>query len=55
MIQTSDRMEYFTILKYTLHSFNIQDDRSTSGLLANPLKKFPKSTVRPASYELRSV
>ena len=24
-----------------LHSFNIQDDRSTRGLLARPLKKFP--------------
>ena len=29
---------YFTILKYKLHSFNIQDDRSTRGLLAKPLK-----------------
>ena len=30
-IQTSDRMRYFTILQYKLHSFKIQDDRSTSG------------------------
>ena len=30
---------YFTILKHKLHSFNIQDDRSTRGLLAKPLKK----------------
>ena len=28
--------------------FNIQDDRSTRGLLAKPLKKFPKSPIRPA-------
>ena len=40
IIQTSDRMQYFTILKYKLHSFNIQDDRSTLGLLAKPLKIF---------------
>ena len=38
IIQTSDRMQYFTILQYKLHSFNIQDDRSTPGLLAKPLK-----------------
>ena len=31
-----------------LHSFNIQDDRSTRKLLAKPLKKFPKSPIRPA-------
>ena len=48
IIQTSDRMQYFTILQYKLHSFNIQDDRSTRGLLAKPLKKIPKSPIRPA-------
>ena len=48
IIQTSDRMQYFTILQYKLHSFNIQDDRSTRGLLAKPLKKCPKSPIRPA-------
>ena len=37
-------MQYLTILQYKLHLFNIQDDRSTSGLLAKPLK-FPKSPV----------
>ena len=31
--------QYFTILKYKLHSFNIQDDQSTQRLLAKPLKK----------------
>ena len=48
IIQTSDRMQYFTILQYKLHSFNIQDDRSTRGLLAKRLKKFPKPPIRPA-------
>ena len=48
IIQTSDRMQHFTILQYKLHSFNIQDDRSPRGLLAKPLKKFPKSLIRLA-------
>ena len=48
IIQTSDRMQYFTILQYKLHSFNIQNDRSTRGLLAKPSKKFPKSPIRLA-------
>ena len=38
MIQTLDRMQYFTILQYKLHSFSIQDDRSTRGLLAKMLR-----------------
>ena len=46
---------YFTILKYKLFSFNIHDDQSTHGLLAKPLKKFPKSPIRPAGCELWSV
>ena len=33
IIQTSDRMRYFTILQYKLHAFNIQDDRSTKILI----------------------
>ena len=41
IIQTSDRLQYFTILQYKLHSFNIQDDRSMSGLLAKSIKTFP--------------
>ena len=36
-------MQYFKILQYKLLSFSIQDDRSTRGLLAKSLKKFPKS------------
>ena len=48
IIQISDKMQYFTILQYKLQSFNIQDDRSTRGLLAKPLKRFPKSPIRPA-------
>ena len=39
IIQSSDRMQYFTIFQYKLDLFNIQDDRSTRGLLAKPLKK----------------
>ena len=41
-------MQYFTILQHKLQSFNIQDDRSTRGLLAKSLKKFPKSHIQPA-------
>ena len=48
IIQTTDRMQYFTILQYKLHSFNIQDDRSTRGLLTKPLKKLLKSPIRSA-------
>ena len=48
IIQTSDIMQYFTILQYKLNSFNIWDDRSTRGLLAiKPVKKIPKSHIRP--------
>ena len=52
-IQTSDRMQYFTILQYTLYSFNNQDDRSTRGLLVKPLTKFPKSPIRLAGSHFR--
>ena len=48
IIQTSDRMWYFTILQHKLHSLNIQDGRSTRGLLAKSLIKFPKSHIRQA-------
>ena len=48
IIQTSDRMHYFTILQYKLHSLKIQDDQSTSVLLPEPLKKFPKSPTYTA-------
>ena len=47
-------MQYFTIFQYKLHSFNIQDDRSTRGLLAEPLEKFPKSPIRPAGFHFCS-
>ena len=46
IIQTLDRKQYFTILQYKLHSFNIKDDGSMRGLLAKSLKKFPKSPIR---------
>ena len=32
-------MQYFTVLKYKLHSFNIQDDRGTRGVLAKEFQK----------------
>ena len=48
IIQTSEKMQYFTIFQEKLHSFNIQNHRSTRGLLAKPFKKFPKSPLRPA-------
>ena len=48
IIQTSDRMLYFTILQNKFHSLSIQDDGSTRGLLARSLKKFSKSPIRPA-------
>ena len=48
IIQTSDRMQYFRILQYKFHSFNIQDDGSTRGLLAKSLKNFSKSPIQPA-------
>ena len=53
-IQTSDSMQYFTTLQYKLHLFNSQDDRSTRGLLAKTLKKFPKSPIRPAGSQFCS-
>ena len=45
--------QYFTILKYKLHSFNIQEDRGTRGLLAKPLKKISKITY--TASRLRAV
>ena len=47
IIQISDKMQYFTIFQEKLHSFNIQNHRSTRGLLAKPFRKFPKSSIRP--------
>ena len=54
-IQTSDRMQYFTILKYKLHSFNIQDDRKHAWAFGETAKKFSKSPIRPTGCELWSV
>ena len=48
-IQTSERMQCFTILQYKLYSFNIQDDRSTRGILAKPLKKKKSKITYTAS------
>ena len=50
IVQTSDRMQYFTILQYKLHSFNIQDDRSTRGL--ESVKKISKITYTASRFSL---
>ena len=47
------QMQYFKIFQEKLHSFNIQNHRSTRGLLAKPFKKFPKSPIRPAGSHFR--
>ena len=36
----SAQLLYFTILQDKLHSFNIQDDRSTRGLFATAFENF---------------
>ena len=46
IIQSSDRMQYFTIFHDKLHSFNIRT--INRALLAKPFKNFPKSPLRPA-------
>ena len=50
ILQTLDKMQYFTIFQEKLHSFIIQNHRSTRGLLAKLFKKFPKSPIRPAGF-----
>ena len=50
---TDLRQQYFTILKYKLHSFNIQDDLTMRGLLAKPLKKLSEITYKAS--RLRAV
>ena len=42
------KMQYFTSFQGKLHSFNIQDHRSTRELIVKQFKKFPKSPIRPA-------
>ena len=45
IIQTSGRMQYFTILQYKVHSFNIQDDRSKHAwAFSSTVKKTSKIT-----------
>ena len=51
IIQTTDKMQYFTISQDKLYSFNhffFRTVRSKRGLLAKPFKKFPKSSIGPA-------
>ena len=44
IIQTSDRMQYFTILQYKLHSLNIQDDGMHAWAFSETVKKISKIT-----------
>ena len=50
IIQTSDRMQYFTILQYTLHSFNIQDDQSFA--FSETVRKISKITYTASRFSL---
>ena len=52
IIQTSDRMRYFTIFQDKLHWVNIQDDQSWA--LSETVQKFPKSPIRPAGSRFYS-
>ena len=53
IIQTSDRMQYFTILQYKLHSFNIQDDRSTRAwAFSETVNKISKITYTTSWFSL---
>ena len=33
----------------------MKDDESTRGLLAKPLKKFPKSPIRPSGFDKQQI
>ena len=48
IIQTSDKMQYFTFFKTNCTRSIFRTVRRTRGLLAKPFKKFPKSPTRPA-------
>ena len=52
IIQTSYKMQYFTIFQDKLHSFNIHDHRSMRGLLAKPFKKSSKITYTASRFLL---
>ena len=52
IIETSDRMRYFTIFQGKLHSVNIQDDQSWA--LSETVQKFSKSPIRPAGSRFYS-
>ena len=45
---------YNSAIQIALIQYSGQNDRSTSGLLAKPLKKFPKSPIRPAGFHFCS-
>ena len=52
IIQTSERIRYFTIFQDKLHSVNFQADHSWA--LSETVQKFPKSPIRPAGSRFYS-
>ena len=51
IIQTSYKMQYFTIFQDKLHSFNTQDHRSTRGLLiCETVQKMSKITYTASRF-----
>ena len=52
IIQTSERIRYFTIFQDKLHSVNFQADHSWA--LSETVQEFPKSPIRPAGFRFYS-
>ena len=52
IIQTLERIRYFTIFQDKLHSVNFQADHSWA--LSETIQKFPKSPIRPAGSRFYS-
>ena len=48
IIQSSDRMQYFTIFQDTLHSVNIQDDQSRA--FSETVEKISKITYTASRF-----
>ena len=52
IIQTSDRMQYFTILQYKLHSFNIHDLSKHAWAFTETVNKNFKITYKVSQFSL---
>ena len=51
IIQTSYKMQYFTVFQDKLHSFNTQDHRSTRGpLISETVQKMSKITCTASRF-----